>query len=83
LHYSTSILYFHIRKIHFSIFAHGKIKSKELSRLPDQSHYNEKNYIRGRGGVPAVFFLHKYRKFPGFPAEIPEISKKFPETSLL
>jgi hypothetical protein len=51
-----------------------KIKPKELSRLHDHSHYNEKNYMRGRGGVPADFFLHKYRKFPGFPVEIPEIS---------
>jgi len=39
--------------------------------------------MRGRGGVPVDFFLHKYRKFPGFPAEIPEIFKKFPEKSLL
>jgi hypothetical protein len=33
-----------------------------------------KKTYEGEGGVPADFFLHKYRKFPGFPAEIPEIS---------
>jgi hypothetical protein len=37
----------------------------------------------GRGEVPTDFFLHTYRKFSGFPEEIPEIYRKFPELSLL
>ncbi len=31
----------------------------------------------GEGGVPADFFLRQARKFPIFPADIPEISWKF------
>jgi hypothetical protein len=66
LNYSTSILYFHIRKIHFSIFAHGKFKSKELSRLHhDHSHYNEKKLYEGEGRGPSRFLL----------AQIPGISR--------
>ncbi len=29
---------------------------------------------RGEGGVPVDFFLSPARKFPGFPADIPEIA---------
>jgi hypothetical protein len=31
----------------------------------------------GGGGVPAYFFLRPARKFPRFPADIPETSWKF------
>jgi hypothetical protein len=33
-----------------------------------------KKLDEGERWVPADFFLHTFRKFPGFPAEIPEIS---------
>ncbi len=35
------------------------------------------NGLGGEGRVPADFFLRPARKFPRFPAEIPEISWKF------
>jgi hypothetical protein len=43
----------------------------------------KKTKNEGEGEVQADFFLHTYRKFPGFPAEIQEISGKFSELSRL
>jgi hypothetical protein len=36
------------------------------------------NGCGGEGGVPVNFFLCQARKFPIFPADIPEISWRFP-----
>jgi hypothetical protein len=67
LHYKTSILYFHIRKLQFSVFAHGKIKlgggkgsmqiSSNTAHMPEISWIScgySGNFLKNSGIVPSL-----------------------------
>jgi hypothetical protein len=54
-----------------------RVKLKNLGHINITSIMKRLKGLGGEGGVPADFFLRPARKFPRFPADIPEISWKF------
>jgi hypothetical protein len=54
-----------------------RVKLKNLGHINITSIIKRRKVLGGEGGVPAYFFLRPARKFPRFPADIPEISWKF------
>jgi hypothetical protein len=55
----------------------NRVKLKNLGHINITSIMKRRKGLGREGGVPADFFLRPARKFPRFPADIPEISWKF------